>query len=100
MADTKEDRIRKRAHQIWEDAGRPEGMHEEHWSEAVAAIEAEDEAPAKAAKPRAAKKADGEEKPAAKKAAAAKSASVKKVAEAAPPAKKPASRKAKEAPVA
>ncbi|WP_137154482.1 DUF2934 domain-containing protein [Rhizobium sp. FKL33] len=91
MADTKEDRIRKRAHKIWEDAGQPEGLHEEHWSQAVAEIEAEDAAPAKAAKPRAAKKTDGAEKPAAKKAPAVKSETS---------AKKPAARKVKEAPVA
>lgn len=101
MADTKEDRIRKRAHEIWEHAGRPEGLHEAHWSQAVSEIEAEDAAPAKVAKPRAAKKTESAEKPAAKKAAAAKpAAAAKTTAAEAPAAKKPAARKAKEAPVA
>lgn len=112
MADTRDERIRNRAHQIWEDAGRPEGLHEAHWSQAVAEIEAEDAASETVAKPRAAKKtasaekpavkkADGEDKPAAKKAAAAKpTASAKKAEADASAAKKPMSRKAKEAPVA
>ena len=30
----REDRIRKRAHEIWEAAGRPEGRETEHWSAA------------------------------------------------------------------
>lgn len=98
MEDTKEDRIRKRAHQIWEDAGQPEGQHEAHWAQAIADIEAEDAAPTKPAKPRAVKKTDGAEKPAAKKAAAAKTASTK--TSEAQPAKKPATRKPKDAPVA
>ena len=28
------DRIRKRAHQLWEEAGRPDGSHLEHWLQA------------------------------------------------------------------
>ena len=28
------DRIRKRAHQLWEEAGRPNGSHLEHWLQA------------------------------------------------------------------
>jgi hypothetical protein len=30
----REDRIRERAHQIWEEQGRPEGRDLEHWHEA------------------------------------------------------------------
>ena len=30
--------IRARAHQIWEDEGRPEGRHEDHWQRAYEAI--------------------------------------------------------------
>jgi hypothetical protein len=30
----REDRIRERAHQIWEEQGRPEGRELEHWHEA------------------------------------------------------------------
>ena len=40
MADDREDRIRKRAHALWEQNGRPEGRHEEHWQQA--SQEAED----------------------------------------------------------
>ncbi|MFD2816212.1 DUF2934 domain-containing protein [Paracoccus aerius] len=29
-----EDRIRQRAHQLWEEQGRPEGMHDQHWEQA------------------------------------------------------------------
>lgn len=34
MADEREERIRARAHRIWEEQGRPEGRAEEHWREA------------------------------------------------------------------
>ena len=34
MSDDREDRIRKRAHALWEQNGRPEGRHEEHWHQA------------------------------------------------------------------
>lgn len=40
MQDDKEDRIRRRAHAIWEAEGRPEGRHEAHWEQARAEIEA------------------------------------------------------------
>jgi len=36
--DTEHD-IRNRAYAIWEDEGRPEGKHLEHWQQAVRAIE-------------------------------------------------------------
>ena len=29
-----ESRIRDRAYQLWEDQGKPEGKHEEHWHQA------------------------------------------------------------------
>jgi Protein of unknown function (DUF2934) len=32
------DLIRARAHQIWENEGRPEGMHGEHWKRAEAEV--------------------------------------------------------------
>ena len=32
--DQEEDRIRQRAHQLWEEEGRPEGRAEDHWSRA------------------------------------------------------------------
>jgi hypothetical protein len=30
----REDVIRRRAYEIWEDEGRPEGLHQEHWGRA------------------------------------------------------------------
>lgn len=32
MQGSREDRIRQRAHEIWEREGRPEGRHEVHWA--------------------------------------------------------------------
>ncbi|MDX8448041.1 DUF2934 domain-containing protein [Mesorhizobium captivum] len=65
MTDDRQERIRRRAHEIWEQAGRPEGAHMEHWDRAAAEIDAEKKpkdkaapkkaAAAKAAKPKAAK---------------------------------------------
>jgi hypothetical protein len=37
-----DERIRGRAHEIWESEGRPEGRHEEHWTRARREIEAVD----------------------------------------------------------
>lgn len=34
MAEDEEERIRRRAHAIWEEEGRPEGRQEEHWRRA------------------------------------------------------------------
>ncbi|UCI28178.1 DUF2934 domain-containing protein [Mesorhizobium sp. B2-8-5] len=36
-----EERIRQRAHEIWEREGRPEGRQQEHWDQAVQEIEPE-----------------------------------------------------------
>ncbi|RUW05287.1 DUF2934 domain-containing protein, partial [Mesorhizobium sp. M1A.F.Ca.IN.022.05.2.1] len=33
MTDDRQERIRRRAHEIWEQAGRPEGAHMEHWDQ-------------------------------------------------------------------
>jgi hypothetical protein len=41
MADSIEDRIRARAHAIWEGEGRPEGRHDEHWRRALEEVGAE-----------------------------------------------------------
>jgi len=78
VTDDRQERIRRRAHEIWEQAGRPEGANMEHWNQATAEIDG-------AVKPKA--------KAAPKKAAAAKP----KAAEAEKPAKaaKPAKPKAK-----
>ncbi|TGQ34663.1 MULTISPECIES: DUF2934 domain-containing protein [unclassified Mesorhizobium] len=70
MTDDRQERIRQRAHAIWERAGRPEGSHQQHWDQATAEIDSE------AAKPKA--KA-APKKPAAKKPAAAKASKPKAV---------------------
>jgi hypothetical protein len=42
-----EQRIRDRAHKIWESEGQPQGRATAHWQRASAEIAAEDEAPAR-----------------------------------------------------
>lgn len=37
-----EERIRRRAHEIWEREGRPHGRHDEHWAQAQSELAAED----------------------------------------------------------
>jgi hypothetical protein len=39
----REERIRRRAHQIWEASGRPVGQEREHWEQAVREIDGENE---------------------------------------------------------
>lgn len=34
MTADRDDRIRQRAHELWEAEGRPEGRHAEHWEQA------------------------------------------------------------------
>lgn len=46
MDKQKEDRIRQRAYQLWEDDGSPEGRADDYWGRAEAQVNAEgDEAP-------------------------------------------------------
>ncbi|TIT00941.1 DUF2934 domain-containing protein [Mesorhizobium sp.] len=53
MTDDKQERIRQRAHAIWEQAGRPDGAHQQHWDQATAEIDGEDGKPkAKAVRPK------------------------------------------------
>lgn len=68
MTDDRHERIRQRAHEIWEQAGRPEGAHMEHWDQATAEIDAAGKPKAKSPKKAAAKA----EKPKAKAPAKAK----------------------------
>jgi hypothetical protein len=79
---TDEDKVRARAHEIWEQAGRPHGHELAHWRQAEAEIGAggtpkttsrrataskgKEEAAPKTTKPRAAAKAPTAAKPAAK----------------------------------
>jgi hypothetical protein len=34
MMDNREQQQRERAYKIWEDAGRPHGLHDDHWNKA------------------------------------------------------------------
>ncbi|ESX12976.1 DUF2934 domain-containing protein [Mesorhizobium sp. LSJC264A00] len=77
MTDDKQDRIRQRAHEIWEKAGRPEGAHQEHWEQATAEVDGAVAKPKKAAKKADAKPAKAAAKPRAAKPAAAKSGKAK-----------------------
>ncbi|MDX8502783.1 DUF2934 domain-containing protein [Mesorhizobium sp. VK4C] len=56
MTDDRQERIRRRAHEIWEQAGRPEGAHMEHWDQAAAEIDSAAKPKAKAAPKKAAAK--------------------------------------------
>ncbi|MDB5552413.1 MAG: hypothetical protein JWL86_2397 [Rhizobium sp.] len=38
MDDSADHAIRKRAHQIWEDEGRPHGKHDDHWQRAASEV--------------------------------------------------------------
>jgi hypothetical protein len=80
MSGNRDERIRERAHAIWDREGRPEGSAHTHWSQAESEIDAEDRAGA--SKP-AAKKA-AVKKAAAKKPAAAKEGASRKTAGAGP----------------
>ncbi|MES0134381.1 DUF2934 domain-containing protein [Mesorhizobium sp. M0016] len=77
MTDDKQDRIRQRAHEIWEKAGRPEGAHQAHWEQATAEVDGAVAKPKKAAKKADAKPAKAAAKPKAAKPAAAKSGKAK-----------------------
>jgi hypothetical protein len=37
----RQERIRRRAHEIWEREGRPDGQHEAHWQKAAQELESE-----------------------------------------------------------
>lgn len=43
MSDDRNDRIRRRAYEIWEALGQPEGRQEEHWIQAEAEILADEQ---------------------------------------------------------
>ncbi|MCF6100145.1 DUF2934 domain-containing protein [Mesorhizobium muleiense] len=55
MTDNRQERIRRRAHAIWEQAGRPDGAHQQHWDQAAAEIDGGGESgpKAKTARPKA-----------------------------------------------
>ena len=57
MLDAREERIRAKAHELWEADGKPEGRDREHWEQAAKLVEEEERKAAKAeADPEAAKK--------------------------------------------
>lgn len=87
MTDDRQERIRQRAHEIWEQAGRPEGAHQAHWDQATAEVDGAAAKPKKAAPKKAAKPAKAAAAKVAKPAAATKAAK--------PAAAKPAKPKAK-----
>nr|WP_246707120.1 DUF2934 domain-containing protein [Mesorhizobium sp. NZP2077] len=60
MADDRQERIRNRAHQIWQAEGQPAGHHERHWHQAAADIDRDDATGKSAKKP--SKKAAGADK--------------------------------------
>jgi hypothetical protein len=78
MTDDRQERIRNRAHQIWQEEGQPAGQHERHWHQAVADVDQEEAAGTSAAK-----------KPAKKAAGAAKAKAAPKEAKAATKTSKP-----------
>jgi len=73
VTDDRQDRIRRRAHEIWEQTGRPEGAHQAHWEQATAEIDGAAK-PKKAAKKADAKPAKADAKPKAEKSKAEKPA--------------------------
>ena len=42
MAESRDERIRRRAYEIWDREGRSHGRHEDHWHQAAVEIDAED----------------------------------------------------------
>lgn len=40
--DDRMERIRTRAYDLWQQAGRPDGRHDEHWAQAVREVDADD----------------------------------------------------------
>lgn len=78
MADDRQERIRNRAHQIWQQEGQPAGQHERHWHQAAADVDREDAAGTSSVTKKAA--GAGKAKPAPKEAKAAKKPSKPKKA--------------------
>jgi hypothetical protein len=77
------ERIRQRAHAIWEREGRPHGRDQEHWDQAEKEVVAEDAAPAEPVKQKA---------PAKPRTAKPNAAAAEKPARAAKPRSKPAAK--------
>ena len=72
MSSNREEKIRQRAHAMWEKEGRPHGAHDRHWQQATSEVDGEDAAAA--GEPAAAKKSPAKAKASATAAAPAKAA--------------------------
>ena len=48
MMDAREERIKARAHELWEADGKPEGRDREHWEQAAKLVDEEERAQARA----------------------------------------------------
>ena len=80
MTDDRQERIRHRAHQIWQEEGQPAGQHERHWHQATADVDREDASGKSSAAKKPAKKSADKAKAAPKEAKAAKKPSKPKKA--------------------
>ncbi|TGQ66644.1 MAG: DUF2934 domain-containing protein [Mesorhizobium sp.] len=82
MTDDRQERIRNRAHQIWQEEGQPAGQHERHWHQAAADVDREDSGtkPPMAKKPSKTAAGAGKAKAEPKEAKAAKTSKPKKAA--------------------
>jgi len=78
MSGNRDERIRERAHAIWDREGKPEGAAQRHWQQAETEIEKEDSAPKKAAAKKAVAKKPAEKKSGAAPAIAKRSKDAKK----------------------
>lgn len=90
MSGNRDERIRERAHAIWDREGRPEGAAQRHWEQAEQEISKEDGAGAKkpsARKPSAAKKPAAKAEGASRKTVGAGPAIAKRSKDAKKPAK-------------
>ena len=67
MTTVREQRIRQRAHRIWEQSGSPDGQEAQHWQQAEREIDAEDAPASQPATPGQAPAAKGKGKPRKKK---------------------------------
>ncbi|MGC4024015.1 MAG: DUF2934 domain-containing protein [Mesorhizobium sp.] len=81
MSGNRDERIRERAHAIWDREGKPEGAAQRHWQQAEGEIDKEDKAPKKPVAP---KKAATKKPAAAKKPAATSASASRKTAGAGP----------------
>ncbi len=63
MLDAREERIRAKAHDLWEADGKPEGRDRDHWEQAAKLVEEEERQAARAKSDPEAAKREGESSP-------------------------------------